>query len=75
MIINVSVKTRANCAKIEQLSNTIFKIWVTEPPEKGKANKKVIELVAKHLKIPKSSIFIKAGTKSSDKLIEIKKPV
>lgn len=72
MIINVSVKTRANSAKIEQISDTIFKIWVTEPPEKGKANKQVIELLAKHFKIPKSHISIKAGTTSKEKLFEIK---
>jgi len=43
----------------------------TAVPEKGKANKKVIEIISKYLKIPKSRIRILKGETSKEKLIKI----
>jgi uncharacterized protein (TIGR00251 family) len=48
-----------------------LKIRVTVPPEEGKANRAVIELLAKALKVPKSSIRIKRGTTGRMKTLEI----
>ncbi|WP_246051365.1 DUF167 domain-containing protein [Balnearium lithotrophicum] len=48
-----------------------LKIRVTVPPEEGKANRAVIELLAKSLKVPKSSIRIKRGTTGRIKTLEI----
>ncbi|MCC7304845.1 MAG: DUF167 domain-containing protein [Alphaproteobacteria bacterium] len=39
----------------------ILKVSVTAVPEKGKANKALIELLAEHYKIPKSSISLLRG--------------
>ena len=44
---------------------------VTVPPEGGKANRAVVELIAKKLKIPKSSVEIVAGETSRIKKIYI----
>ncbi len=41
------------------------------PPEGGKANQKVVELLSKALKIPKSNIEIVRGETSRIKLIRI----
>jgi len=39
-------------------------VKVTVPPEGGKANEAVVELLAKTLKVPKSSISIVSGQNS-----------
>lgn len=48
-----------------------LKISITAAPEKGKANKAVIKLLAAQLDIPAASISIKRGQTSPDKTIEI----
>ncbi|MCX6646575.1 MAG: DUF167 domain-containing protein [bacterium] len=48
-----------------------LKIAVTAAPEKGKANKAVINLLSKILKIPKNSISIDSGETSPNKKITI----
>ena len=48
-----------------------LKIRVTQPPDKGKANKAVIALLAKRLGFAKSALSIVAGETSRDKQIRI----
>lgn len=71
MIIRVKVKPNAKKDEVKQLESDYFEVRVTAPPEKGKANSRVIELLSKHLKIPKSKIKLKKGEKSREKVFEI----
>jgi len=48
-----------------------LKVKVTAPPEKGRANKAVEELLANALGLPAASVSIVAGQSSSTKVIEI----
>lgn len=48
-----------------------YKVYITAPPEDGKANKKLIELLAQYFKVPKSQIRIVKGEMSRNKIIEI----
>ena len=48
-----------------------FVVRVKEPPKEGKANKAVIEALARHFKVPQSSVSISSGFKGKDKVIEI----
>jgi uncharacterized protein (TIGR00251 family) len=48
-----------------------LRVSVTAPPEEGKANKTVIELIAKALKIPKTACDIVAGQKERNKTLMI----
>jgi len=48
-----------------------LKLAVTAAPEKGKANKAVIELLSDSLHIPESSIHIISGESSRDKRLMI----
>lgn len=48
-----------------------LKVSVTAVPEKGKANKALITLLAKHFKIPKSSISIVRGGTERLKTLEL----
>jgi len=72
MIIKVKVKTNAKVEKIVEKED-LLEISVKEQPIEGKANKKIIELLSKHFKIPKNKIEIKKGLKSKIKIVEIKK--
>lgn len=49
----------------------ILKVKVQAPPEKGKANKSVIKVLEKSLKLPKGSIVIESGLTSCNKIVEI----
>lgn len=49
----------------------ILKATVTTPPDKGKANKALIALLAKHYRMPKSAFTILRGETSRLKVIEI----
>ncbi|WP_457678072.1 DUF167 domain-containing protein [Thermovibrio sp.] len=48
-----------------------LKVKVTAPPEKGKANEALIELLSKRLKVPKRSISIVSGQTSRVKRVFI----
>jgi uncharacterized protein len=49
----------------------VLKIKVISPPVDGKANKTVIELLSKQLKISKKDILIVSGEKSRNKKIRL----
>lgn len=71
--INVKVKPSSRSNDVIKLTNNSFEVKVTIPPEKGKANKKVIELLAEYLKVPKTNISIVRGHSSRQKVFEIEK--
>jgi uncharacterized protein (TIGR00251 family) len=71
MKIRVKVKPNSRIESIKQVEADYYEIKVTVPPEKGKANKKVIEILSKHLKIPKSRFNIIKGETNKEKLLEI----
>lgn len=48
-----------------------LKARVTAVPEKGKANKALVALLSKALKVPKSSISVASGETSRQKILRI----
>ncbi len=71
MKIFVKAKPNAKIEKIEKISETEFKIYICEPPEKGKANEAIIRVLAKYFKVAKTRVKIKAGQGSRNKIVEI----
>ena len=71
MIIQVKVTLNANEDKVIGMDGKVLKVKVRASPEKGKANQAVIDLLAKHYKVPKCSIIIKSGETSRVKLFLI----
>ena len=71
MLIKVKVKPNAKKNEIKQVEDNFFEIKTTAVPEKGKENQKVIEMLSKHFKVPKSRIKIVRGETSREKIIEI----
>lgn len=48
-----------------------FKVRVAAPPERGRANDAVVELIASRLGIAASRVRVVAGARSRDKVIEV----
>ncbi len=71
MIINIKVIANSKIKKIEKVSENEFKIHLKEKPVEGKANKKLIEILAEHFKCRKSQISIIRGKNSSQKVVSL----
>lgn len=67
----MKVQPKASRNRIDKVEEGRLKIKVTVPPEGGKANKAVVELLSKTLKVPKSSIQITRGETSRIKTVRI----
>lgn len=67
------VKVQPNAKKnaiVGEYGNRL-KVTVTAPPERGKANKAVIDLISKELKIKVSRISVVSGQTAKDKKVHI----
>ena len=71
MIIEVKVVPKSSKIELVQLSEKSFKIKLTEPPEKGKANQQCIEILAEHFNVRKQDVKIMQGASSRHKKILI----
>lgn len=69
-IIRVKVITRAKQNKVVE-DKDFLKVYLNAPPQKGKANKRMIEILKEFFKLKKSQIEIIQGKFSSQKLIKI----
>ena len=67
----VKVKPNSKQQKIEELADGSLTVHLKSPPVDGKANEELIKVLAKKFDVSKSSITIKSGTTSRQKLIEI----
>ena len=71
-ILNITVITNASRDEIIKLGNDSYKIKVMVPPVHGKANQKVVEIIANYFDIKKNQVDIIRGEKNKNKLIYIK---
>ncbi len=71
MTLQVMVKPNARKEELTQVDKDYYQIKVNVPPEGGQANKRVIELLAKHLGLAKSKLEIIRGHKSRQKVIRV----
>lgn len=71
-IINISVITNAKKDKIIKLADDNYKVKVTVLPVKGKANARVVGLMADYFNISKNQVEIIRGEKNKNKLIYIR---
>ena len=71
-IIEIKVKTKALSNEIITIQdNKKYLVNITIEPEKGKANKKLISLLAKFFKVHQKNIEIIKGIKTKNKIIRI----
>ena len=72
VLVSIRVQPKASRDAIVGEHDGALKVAVTAPPEKGKANKAVVELLAQKLGIPKSNIELVTGATSRDKTLAIR---
>lgn len=71
MIVYVEAHPNSKGVGLEKIDENHFKIYVKSPPVEGKANREIIEILSKYLKVPKSLIILKRGERGKHKIFEI----
>lgn len=73
-IFSLIVKPNSEKNTVEGLHDGKIKIKIACPPEKGKANKALIDFISRKANIPKKNIRILSGEKSSIKRLAVDNP-
>lgn len=71
LIVEIKVVPQSGRNQLLMDKSGVLKCFIKAAPEKGKANKEVVEVVAKILGIPKSSVGLIAGATGRKKLLKI----
>ena len=71
MKVNVIVKPNSKMESVTRNADGTLIVRVNAPPIDGKANKRVIDLLAGYLNKPKSSIELLHGTSGKKKVFEV----
>jgi hypothetical protein len=71
MKVNAKVIPKSSQRMVQSELDGSLKVKLTAAPEKGKANKQLVEVLAEHYKVSKSKIRILKGATSKDKVVEI----
>lgn len=71
MKVSVNINTKSKAEKITVVSDSEIDIKISTPPVDGKANKRVIEMLARHFGVSKSKVTVVGGLKSKKKLVDI----
>jgi uncharacterized protein (TIGR00251 family) len=72
LLMDVRVQPKSSQNALVGIHDNSIKIKLNAPPVEGKANKALIQLVAKLLRCPKSSVTIIAGQASRNKRVLVR---
>ena len=70
--LRLRVSPGAGRAEIVGRHGEAWKVRVTAPPERGRANQAVVRLLAERLAIPPSGLKVVSGLSSRDKVVELR---
>lgn len=71
LLLSVRVQTRAASNEIVGSYNGALKVRVTAPPLKNRANRQLLEFLAKCLNLPPRNVFLVHGQKSKNKTVGV----
>ena len=71
MYISVRVVAGAKEEKREELANGRLRIWVKEPAKQNLANRRVLQLLARHFKISRAKVRLVSGHHSPAKIFSV----
>lgn len=71
MKISITVKPNSKREEVVPEGEGGFLVRVSAPPAEGKANERVVELLARHFGVPKSRVTIVRGASGRRKVVEI----
>lgn len=69
MVVVVHVKPRARRESVEKGADGALVVRLSAPPVDGKANTRLLQILAEHFKVPRSSLEIVSGERARKKLI------
>jgi uncharacterized protein len=72
MKITVQVKPNARKEEVLIREDGVYIVKVSARPIEGRANERLIEVLASHFKKPKRAIEILVGTHGKNKIVEIR---
>ena len=70
-IVSVKVQPRSKAPGVEKLADGSFRIRVLAAPDRGRANREVIDRLAEFLDVPPSRLKIVRGEASSNKRVRV----
>jgi len=70
-ILTVKVQPRSKTPGVEKLGEGVFRVRVLAAPEKGRANREVVERLAEFLDVPPSRLALVRGAASSHKVFKV----
>ncbi|SNZ14465.1 DUF167 domain-containing protein [Hydrogenobacter hydrogenophilus] len=71
MILEVRAKAKAKKEYVKTITQNVYEVAVKEPPHRGKANERIVELLSAHLGVSKNRIKLIKGASSKIKLFQI----
>lgn len=71
MFIKVKCHPGSKKESINKKDEETLEVFVKEKPERGEANKRVLEILSEHFKVSFRKIKIVKGAKSQNKIFEI----
>ena len=70
-IIQVKVRPNARVSALEEVAGGLWLAQLKSPPMDGKANRELVNLIARHFACPKSAVSIKSGASGRIKLVRV----
>lgn len=71
MKISVVAKSKSKKEFVKNISDFTYRVAVKEEAKEGRANRAVVELLAKYFNVPKSEVRIVSGLNIKQKIVEI----
>lgn len=69
--MQVKVRPNARVSALEELADGTWLARVKTPPVDGRANRELVELIARRFKLRKAQVSVKSGASGRMKLIQI----
>jgi len=70
-LLEVKVQPRSKAPGVEKLADGTYRVRVRAAPERGRANREVVERLAEFLDVPPSRLSVVRGGTSSTKWVKI----
>lgn len=71
VLLKVRVQPRASRNQVILAGEDQVRVALTAPPAEGKANKALLNIVARQLGVRKSAVTLESGMKSRDKTLRV----
>lgn len=68
-VLTVKVVPNAKIPRVEQHNATNFTVYVSQPAEKGKANKEMIKQLSQHLHVRPNDLILSKGDRTNLKTV------